>query len=46
MKRDLEGIILSNKSHVDEIFLVSDHNTDSTNSREITRKKLSLKGQY
>ena len=46
IKLDLEGIILTKKSHISRIFLVIDHNSDSTSLKKITKKKLSNKKQY
>ena len=43
IKLDSKGILLTKKSHVDGIFLVTDHNADSTSLRGITKKKLSPK---
>ena len=43
IKLDSEGIVLTKESHVGGIFLVTDHNADSTCSRGITKKKLSPK---
>lgn len=40
IKLDLNGIVLTKKSHVGGILLVTDHIIDSTNSKRITRKKL------
>ena len=44
IKLDSNGIVLTKKSHVGGIFLVTDHDADSICSRGITRKKLSPKG--
>ena len=46
IKLDLDGIILTKKSHVSGIFLIIGHNADFTSSTGITRKKLSLIKQY
>ena len=46
IKLDSEVIVLTKKSHVGGILLVTDHDVDSTSSREITRKKLLPKEQY
>lgn len=46
IKLDLDGIVLSKKSYVSGIFLITDHNIDSTSFWRITRKKLSSKKQY
>ena len=46
IKLDSNGIILTKKSHVSGIFSVTNHIPDSTSSKEITRKKLSLKEHY
>lgn len=43
IKLDLNGIVLTKKSHVGGILSVTDHDVDFTSSREITRKKVSLK---
>ena len=43
---DLKRIVLSKESHVGDIFFITNHDVDSTNSRGITRKKLSPKEQY
>ena len=46
IKLDSNGIVLTKKSYVGGILPVTDHATDSTSSRGITRKKLSPKEQY
>lgn len=46
IKLDSNGIVLTKKSHVGGIFLVTKHDADSTSLSEITKKKLSLKEQY
>ena len=46
IKLDSEGIVLTKKSHIDGIFLVIDHNTDSTSLGKITKKKFLSKEQY
>lgn len=46
IKLDSNGTVLIKESHVGGIFLVTDHNIDSTSLRGITRKKLLLKEQY
>lgn len=46
IKLNLEGIVLTKKSHVGSIFPFINHDIDSTSSREITRKMLSPKEQY
>ena len=46
IKLDSNRIVLTKKSHVGEIFLVTDYATDSTSSRRITKKKLLPKKQY
>lgn len=43
IKLDSERSVLIKKSHVGIIFPVTDHDTDFTSSKEITRKKLSPK---
>lgn len=43
IKLNSNGIILIKKSHISSILLVIDHDIDSTNLQEITRKKLLLK---
>lgn len=43
IKLDLNSIILTKKSHISDIFLVTDYDSDSTSSKGITRKKLSFK---
>ena len=43
---DSEGIVLTKKSHIGGIFLVTNRDIDSTSSRGITRKKLLPKEQY
>ena len=42
IKLDSNGIVLTIKSHVGGILPVTDHVADSTSSKRITRKKLSL----
>lgn len=37
---------MTKKSHIEEIFLVTDHVINSTSSKEIIKKKLLLKEQY
>lgn len=46
IKLDLKGIILTKESYVGSIVPITNHDTDSTSSREITRKKLSPNEQY
>ncbi len=46
IKLDSDGIVLTKESNVGGIFLVTDHDADSTSSRGITKKKLSPKEQY
>ena len=46
IKLDLNCIVLTKESHVKGIFPVTGHATESTSSKEITRKKLSPKEQY
>ena len=46
IKLDSNGIVLTKKSHVGGIFLVTKHDADSTSLSEIAKKKLSLKEQY
>lgn len=43
---DLEGIVLTKKSHVGKIFLVRNYDADATSSRKITRINISTKEQY
>ena len=38
--------MLTKESHVDDILLITNCDVDSTNSRKITRKKLSPKKEY
>lgn len=46
IKLDSNGIILTKKCYIGGIFPVIDHDADSTNSKEIIRKKLLPKEQY
>lgn len=46
IKPNLNGIVLIKESYVGDILLVTDYDTDSTGSKKIMRKKLSLKEQY
>ena len=46
IKLNSNRIVLIKKSHIGEIFSVTNHVADSTSSRRITRKKLSTKEQY
>ncbi len=46
IKLNSNGIVLIKRCYIREIFLVTDYATDSTSSREITRKKLSPKEKY
>ena len=41
IKLDSYGIVLTKKSHVEGILLVTNHAADSTSSKGIIRKKLS-----
>lgn len=43
IKLDSNNIVLIKESHINSIFLVIDHDIDSTNSKGITRKKVSPK---
>lgn len=46
IKLDSNSIILIKKNHVNGIFLLINHNTNSISSKRIIRKKLSTKEQY
>ena len=46
IKLDSKGIVLTKKSYVGGIFLVTDHDVDSISSRRITREKFLSKEQY
>lgn len=46
IKLDSNGIVLTKMSYLDAIFLVTDHDIDSTSSKAITRKKLLPKKYY
>ena len=46
IKLNSEGIVLTKESHVGSILPITNHDTDSTSSRGITKKKLSSKEQY
>ena len=39
MKLNSKDIVLTKKSYIDEIFLLLDHNIDSTSSQKIIREK-------
>lgn len=43
IKFNWEGIILTKKSYIIDIFLIINYNIDSTNLKRITRKKLLFK---
>lgn len=43
IKLDLDGIVLTKKSHVSDIFFIINHNKDFTNLKEIINTKLSSK---
>lgn len=43
IKLNSNKIIFIKKSHIENILLITNHIVDTTNSREITRKKLLLK---
>ena len=46
IKFDLNGIVLTKKSHIGDIFPITDYVADSTSSKGIIRKKLLSKEQY
>ena len=46
IKLDSKKILLIKKSHVGDILPITNRDVNSTNSRGITRKKLSPKEQY
>ena len=46
IKLDSNGIVLTKRSHVGGILLVTNHAADFTSSKEITRKKLLPKKLY
>lgn len=46
IKFDKDDIVLIKKSYINDIFLVIDHNIDSTGLKNIIRTKLLLKKQY
>ena len=46
IKLDLNRIVITKKSHVRGILLITDHIADSISLKEIIRKKLSPKKQY
>ena len=46
IKLDSNGIVLTKKSYIGGILLVTDYTADSTSSKRITKKKLSPKKEY